>query len=74
MTPFPRITIGLDLGDLRSTFCVLDRAGQVIERRTAPTTRAALREVCGRYSQARVFVEVGTHSPWPPAIDGQGAA
>ncbi len=62
-TTFPRITIGLDLGDSRSTFCVLDRGGAVIERRTTPTTRAALREVCGRYPRARVVVEVGTHSP-----------
>ena len=31
--------IGVDLGDSRSTFCVIDHAGQVIERRTAPTMR-----------------------------------
>jgi len=70
-TLFPRITIGLDLGDSRSTFCVLDYAGQVIERGTAPTTRAALREVCGRYPRARVVVEVGTHSPWVSRLLGE---
>ena len=31
--------IGVDLGDSRSTFYVIDHAGQVIERRTAPTMR-----------------------------------
>lgn len=64
MTTLPRITIGLDLGDGRSHYCVLDQAGQVTDRGTVCTTRAGLRELGERYHGARVVLEVGTHSPW----------
>ena len=57
------LTIGLDLSDRFSSFCVLDGKGTVVEEGRLRTTTAAL---SGRFSAApcRVILEVGTHSPW----------
>lgn len=60
----PAYTIGLDLGDRSSHACVLDANGEVIERRSLPTTAPALSRYFGAYRGARVVLEVGTHSPW----------
>lgn len=59
-----QVTIGVDLGDRRSEVCVLDGAGKVVWRGSAPTTEPGLGRVLGRYPAARVVMEVGTHSPW----------
>jgi transposase len=57
-------TIGLDMGDRRSDLCVLDPTGAVQARLQAATTEPALVAALRRYPQARVVLEVGTHSPW----------
>lgn len=56
MTTLPSITIGLDLGDRRSHYCVLDAAGHVTSRGTVPTDRDALRAVFSTVGPARVAV------------------
>ena len=38
---YPRITVGLDLGDRKSVICELDAAGTVVRRSTVATTRGA---------------------------------
>jgi len=59
-----KLTIGLDLGDRSSWYCVLDEAGQVqLEQRVASTAKA-LREVFGAMPRSRVALETGMHSPW----------
>jgi len=58
------LTIGLDLGDRHSWYCVLDGAGQVRLEQRVSTTAKALREVFGRLPRCRVALEIGTHSPW----------
>ncbi len=58
------ITIGLDLGDRFSTFCVLDAAGTVCATGRGRTTPEALRQQFGAEPPARIVLEVGTHSPW----------
>ena len=65
MTTFPKVTIGLDLGDRRSDYCVLTATGRVAERGHVVTDRAGLTEYLRRYRGARVILEVGTHSPGP---------
>lgn len=60
----PKLTIGLDLGDRRNRAYVLDVEGQCVEECWVATTREALSEWLGKYSQARVIIEAGTHSPW----------
>ena len=60
----PRLTIGLDLGDRNSWYCVLDEAGQIQLEQRVRTTAKALREVFGAMARSRIALETGTHSPW----------
>ena len=57
-------TVGLDLGDRWSWYCVLDEGGEVIFEHKLSSTAKALREVFGAMPQSRVALETGTHSPW----------
>jgi transposase len=59
-----RLTIGLDLGDRSSFYCVLDEAGQIIQEQKVSTTPKAMKEVFARMPQCRIALETGTHSPW----------
>ena len=59
-----KLTIGLDLGDRSSWYCVLDEAGSVIIEQGVSTTPKAIREVFGRMPRCRIALETGTHSPW----------
>ena len=59
-----RLTIGLDLGDRNSWYCVLDEAGQIQLEQQVRTTPKALGEVFGAMSRSRIALETGTHSPW----------
>ena len=43
----PKLTIGLDLGDRSSWYCVLDEAGEVLLEQKLGTTPKAMREVFG---------------------------
>ena len=58
------LTVGVDLGDRWSRYCVLDKQGQILEEDTVATTGRALRKLFGDRPAARVVIEVGTHSPW----------
>jgi len=57
------ITIGMDLGDKTSRYCVLEE-GEVVEERSVATTQAGMRQVFGARRRCRIAMEVGTHSPW----------
>ena len=59
-----QVTIGLDLGDRRHRFCVLDRKGEVAEEGTVNNERGALGELSRRYVGALAVMEAGCHSPW----------
>ena len=59
-----KLTIGLDLGDRNSRYCVLDEQGEVIREGSVPTTRKGLDRVLGAMHRGRIALEVGTHSPW----------
>jgi transposase len=59
-----KLTIGLDLGDQRSSYCILDEAGEVVSQEATPTTKAGLSSLLGKMPPSRVALEVGTHSPW----------
>ena len=58
------VTIGMDLGDKASQYCVLDAAGEVIKEGSVATTRKAMAERFGSMKGGRMALEVGTHSPW----------
>ena len=59
-----RLTIGLDLGDRNSCYCVLDEAGRIQLEQRVRTSAKALQEVFGAMPRSRVALEIGTHSPW----------
>jgi transposase len=60
----PALTIGLDLGDRTSCYCVLDGLGNVIVERGVPTTPSGIRQAFGKMPRSRIALETGTHSPW----------
>lgn len=59
-----KITIGLDLGDRRHRFCVLDKSGEVVEEGSVGNDRVFLSGLSARYLGALVVMEAGCHSPW----------
>jgi transposase len=59
-----KLTIGLDLGDRTSWYCVLNESGVVVLEQRVSTTGKALREVFGGVPRSRVALETGMHSPW----------
>jgi transposase len=58
------ITIGMDLGDKHSCYCVLNGQGEVIHEGKVGTTKKAIAQAFGAMSGCRIALEVGTHSPW----------
>jgi len=59
-----QLTVGLDLGDRFSSYCVLDENGEIILERNLPTTPEAMKQTFGRMLRSRIAMETGTHSPW----------
>ena len=60
----PELTVGIDLGDRFSRYCVLNRAGEVIEEGRIQTTMAGLERHFAGQARQRIALECGTHSPW----------
>jgi len=59
-----QLTIGLDLGDRFSFYCVLNEAGEIILEQKLPTIPEAMEQTLGRMPRSRIAKETGTHSPW----------
>jgi transposase len=59
-----KLTIGLDLGDRSSWYCVLDEAGNIVLEQRVSTTAKALQGAFGSMPRSRIALEIGTHSPW----------
>jgi transposase len=59
-----RMTVGLDLGDRTSRYCILNEAGEKVIEDQLPTTKPGLMSVFGKMPACRIALEVGTHSPW----------
>lgn len=57
-------TMGMDLGDRRSTYVVLDEAGEVVNEGKVPTTKRGLQTLLSGGARARVVMEVGAQSKW----------
>lgn len=61
----PLATVGLDLGDLKSNVCLLNRAGDQVGEFEVNTTPAGFEKFFIELPPAsRIALEVGTHSPW----------
>jgi transposase len=59
-----KLTIGFDLGDRSSWYCVLDERGEVLLEQKVSTTPKAIQEVFGGMPRSRIALETGMHSPW----------
>ena len=59
-----KLTIGLDLGDRSSWYCVLDATGEVVLEQRLSTTAKAMKEVFRAMPRSRIALETGMHSPW----------
>ena len=59
-----RLTVGLDLGDRSSVYCILDANGEVISKAALNTSKTGLNTLFEKMPASRVALEVGTHSPW----------
>jgi transposase len=59
-----QLTIGLDLGDRWSFYCVLDEAGKIILEQKVSTTPEAIKQTFGKIPRSLIALETGTHSPW----------
>ena len=65
------VTIGLDVSDRYSRYCVVNSSGEVVEEGRLRTTREALEQRFSRDERARVVLETGTHSPWMSRTFGE---
>jgi len=80
-----RLTVGVDLGDRWSQYCILGLEGETLAEGQWRTTQEDVREFFQALTVARVVMEVGTHSAWvqdvitewghevlgQPAVDGR---
>ncbi|MGH9722692.1 MAG: IS110 family transposase [Bryobacteraceae bacterium] len=60
----PNWTIGVDLGDEESSYCVLNKRGEVVEEASVLTDREEFGKFFQAQERSRVVMETGTHSPW----------
>src|SRR6478672_5297437 len=59
-----KLTIGVDLGDHWSCYCVLDEAGKIILEQKVAMTPEAMKQTFAKIPQSLIAMETGTHSPW----------
>ena len=59
-----KLTIGMDLGDRWSFYCILDEAGKIILEQKVPTTPEGMKQTFRRIPRSLIAMETGTHSPW----------
>src|SRR6202047_2143446 len=59
-----KLTIGVDLGDRWSFYCVLDEACTILLEQKVATTPEAMKQTFGKIPRSLIAMETGTHSPW----------
>jgi transposase len=59
-----RLTVGVDLGDRWSQYCILGLEGETLAEGQLRTTQEDMGEFFQALTAARVVIEVGTHSAW----------
>ena len=63
-TESSKTTIGIDIGDRWSRYCVLGNNGEVVEEGRIRTQPGELERQFKTMPPSRIVVEAGTHSPW----------
>lgn len=59
-----RLTVGVDLGDQWSHYCILGLSGETLTESQFRTRRQEVAEFFQDLARSRVVIEVGTHSAW----------
>ena len=59
-----RLTVGVDLGDQWSNYCILGLGGETLAEGQFRTRKQEVAEFFQALAMSRVVVEVGTHSAW----------
>ena len=57
-------TVGLDVGDRVTHYCILDREGEILEEGRFKSTRKGLADRFETMAKSRLVLEVGALSPW----------
>ena len=65
-----RLTVGVDLGDQESHYCILGLEGETLAEGQLRTTQEDIAEFFQALNAARVVIEVGTHSAWVQEVIG----
>jgi transposase len=60
----PTITVGIDIGDKFSRYCVLNEQAEVVEEGRIKTEIGAVERHFAGEPGVRIAMECGTHSPW----------
>ena len=66
----PAQTLGLDIGDRKSSLCLISAAGRVLEEDEVATTKDALGTLFGRLDPCRVVIEACGHVHWIAELAG----
>src|SRR5207249_2379597 len=56
-----KLTIGVDLGDRWSCYCVLDEAGEILLEQKVATTPEAMEQIFEKIPRGLIAMETGTH-------------
>jgi hypothetical protein len=59
-----RLTVGMDLGDQWSHYCILGLQGEALAEGQLRTRQQEMAEFLGGLAESRMVIEVGTHSAW----------
>jgi transposase len=59
-----KLTVGIDLGDQKSAYCILDAEGSVLSEGTFRTSESGFAQQFQSMPRCRIAIETGTHSPW----------
>jgi transposase len=59
-----RLTVGVDVGDKQSWFCILDEGGEVLLEGGVRTTPRGFQKQFELLGASRIALEVGAHSRW----------
>ena len=59
-----QFSIGMDLGDKRSRFCLMNEQEAIIEEGWVATIKPAMTRRFSKFPRARVVIEASTHSAW----------
>jgi len=67
-----KLTIGVDLGDRWSFYCVLDEAGKIILEQKVAMTPEAMKQTFGKIPRSLIAMETGTFTLDEPAAKRAG--